>query len=157
MHPLRSLLIDLLALLGREFWQRHQRWIKLFRRWLAHVLHHVAHARHSGASASGRTNASRRTQNFPGGAYAEVVSSKSLGKAVLITHGMANAPAGKVYQAWFQHGQSFSSAGIMPTGPDRTLLLDGDASTASAVGITVEPEGGSSSPTSAPLALITIV
>jgi anti-sigma factor RsiW len=101
-------------------------------------------------------NASRKTQAFPGGSSAEVVASKSLGKAVLVTHGIANAPAGKVYQAWFQHGDSFTSAGIMSSRADQTLLLDGDASTASAVGITVEPEGGSSSPTSAPLALITI-
>lgn len=101
-------------------------------------------------------NASRKTQDFFGGASAEVVASKSLGKAVLITHGMPNAPVGKVYQAWLKHDQSFTSAGIMPARADQTLLLDGDASTASAVGITVEPEGGSSSPTTPPLALIAI-
>lgn len=101
-------------------------------------------------------NASRKTQNWPGGASAEVVASKSVGKAVLITHGMSNPPVGKVYQAWLQHGAAFSSAGIVPSRADQTLLLEGDASTASAVGITVEPEGGSSSPTSSPLALIAI-
>ena len=101
-------------------------------------------------------NASRKTQDFPGGASAEVVSSRALGRAVLVTHSMPNAPAGKVYQAWLQHGETFASAGIMPSRADQTLLLEGDASTASAVGITVEPEGGSSSPTSAPLALINI-
>ena len=101
-------------------------------------------------------SASRKTQGFPGGSTAEVVASRSLGKVVLVTHGMPNAPAGKVYQAWFQHGDTFSSAGIMPSRADQTLLLDGDASTVSAVGITVEPEGGSTSPTSVPLALITI-
>jgi len=104
----------------------------------------------------GDPNASRKTQNFPGGASAEVVASKSVGKAVLVTHGMLNAPSGKVYQAWFQHGDTFTSAGIMPSRADQTLLLEGDASTATAVGITVEPEGGSSSPTSSPLALIAI-
>lgn len=101
-------------------------------------------------------NASRKTQSFPGGASAEVVASKSLGKAVLVTHGLQNPPSGKVYQAWLQHGESFSSAGIMPSRADQTILLDGDSASANAVGITVEPEGGSSSPTSAPLALISI-
>ncbi|MEO7060020.1 MAG: anti-sigma factor [Lapillicoccus sp.] len=101
-------------------------------------------------------NATRKTQQFPGGASAEVVSSKSLGKAVLVTRGMASAPTGKVYQAWFQQGESFAPAGIMSSRADQTLLLDGNASTATAVGITVEPDGGSPSPTSDPIALIRI-
>ena len=98
----------------------------------------------------------RKNEMAPGGASAEVVASRSVGKAVLVTHGMSKPPVGKVYQAWLQHGEAFISAGIMPSRADQTLLLEGDASTASAVGITVEPEGGSSSPTSSPLALIAI-
>jgi hypothetical protein len=41
----------------------------------------------------------------------------------------------------------------MPVDPDQTLLLDGDAATATAVGITVEPAGGSPEPTSEPIAV----
>jgi anti-sigma-K factor RskA len=42
----------------------------------------------------------------------------------------------------------------MPAGAaDRPLLLAGDAATATAAGITVEPAGGSPAPTSEPIAL----
>jgi anti-sigma-K factor RskA len=45
------------------------------------------------------------------------------------------------------------SAGVMPAKADQTVLLQGDAATATAVGITVEPRGGSPEPTSDPIAL----
>jgi anti-sigma-K factor RskA len=38
-------------------------------------------------------------------------------------------------------------------GGDRTLVLRGDAATAKAAGITVEPAGGSARPTTTPIAL----
>ena len=41
----------------------------------------------------------------------------------------------------------------MPDENDATVLLDGDASKATAVGITVEPDGGSPIPTTPPIAL----
>jgi anti-sigma-K factor RskA len=44
-------------------------------------------------------------------------------------------------------------AGMMPEGPDHTMLLEGPAADAIAVGITVEPEGGSPAPTTEPIAL----
>ena len=39
---------------------------------------------------------------------------------------------------------------------DATVLLDGDASRATGVGITVEPDGGSDQPTSQPIAFFTL-
>ena len=44
-------------------------------------------------------------------------------------------------------------AGLMPPGEDNQVVLEGDAAAATAVGITVEPEGGSPEPTSDPIAL----
>ena len=38
---------------------------------------------------------------------------------------------------------TWSPAGLMPDENDATVLLDGDASEATAVGITIEPDGGS--------------
>ena len=59
-----------------------------------------------------------------------------------------------VYQLWLQQpGEGMVSAGVMPVQADQTVLLTGDAATAEAVGITVEPEGGSEQPTSDPIAL----
>ena len=45
------------------------------------------------------------------------------------------------------------SAGLMPVKADQTVVLEGDAATATAAGITVEPEGGSEPPTTEPIAL----
>ena len=44
-------------------------------------------------------------------------------------------------------------AGLMPAKSDQTVLLSGDATDAHAVGITVEPAGGSDEPTTYPIAL----
>ena len=41
----------------------------------------------------------------------------------------------------------------MPDEPDQTVVLEGPPATATAVGITVEPEGGSEQPTSDPIAV----
>ncbi len=93
-------------------------------------------------------------QTFPGGASATLVRSKEVGRAVLITHNMPNAPTGKVYQLWLQNDQgAMTPAGLMPPQSDQTVVLDGNAATAKGAGITVEPAGGSSAPTSEPIAL----
>ncbi|KRF16483.1 anti-sigma factor [Nocardioides sp. Soil797] len=92
--------------------------------------------------------------DLPGGASAEVVRSTSLGKAVLVTHDMPDAPEGKVYQLWLQSPEgTMVSAGLMPRGADQQVMLEGDAGSATAAGITVEPAGGSEAPTSDPIAL----
>jgi len=93
-------------------------------------------------------------KTFPGGASATLVRSKEVGRAVLVTHGMPSAPSGKVYQLWLQTpAGTMSPAGLMPPKSDQTVVLDGDAAAAAGAGITVEPEGGSRTPTSEPIAL----
>ncbi len=79
---------------------------------------------------------------------ATVVRSESLGKAVIQTEDMAPAPEGKVYELWLESKEGeMVPAGLMPDEPDQTFLLEGDAASAKAAGITVEPEGGSTEPT----------
>jgi anti-sigma-K factor RskA len=85
---------------------------------------------------------------------ATVVRSKSQDKAVITTEDMVAAPEGKDYELWFMSPEEeFVAAGLMPDAPDQTVVLDGSAAEAIAVGITVEPEGGSEQPTSDPIAL----
>lgn len=84
---------------------------------------------------------------------ATVVRSKAEDKAVITTEDMVAAPDGKDYELWFIDGDTFTSAGLMPDVADQTVVLDGSASDAAAVGITVEPEGGSKQPTTDPLAI----
>lgn len=92
--------------------------------------------------------------DLPGDAEAKVVRSQSMGKAVLVTHDMQAAPDGMVYQLWLQSPDGvMHPAGTMPSGADHEMMIDGDAATAMAAGITVEPAGGSKAPTSDPIVL----
>ena len=86
------------------------------------------------------------TRTFDDGSTATVTRSKSMRQAVIITEGMADPGEGQVYELWLQREGRMKAAGFMPEGPDNVVLLSGDASTAEAVGITVEPEGGSPTP-----------
>jgi anti-sigma-K factor RskA len=90
------------------------------------------------------------------GARATIVRSESVGRAVLVADHLPAPPSGKAYQAWLAFPErGMVSAGVLPRGSGTTVtyLLQGDASRATAAGITIEPAGGSTSPTSAPLAL----
>jgi anti-sigma factor RsiW len=98
----------------------------------------------------------QRYEKVIGGAKATIVRSASLGKAVIIADHMPAAPDGKDFQVWLdQPNRGMVSAGVMPHGSADTVtvLLDGDAATATGAGITMEPAGGSPAPTGEPLAL----
>lgn len=85
---------------------------------------------------------------------ATVVRSKAEDRAVIVTEDMVSAPEGKDYELWFQTPEeAMVPAGLMPDAPDQTVVLDGPAAEAIAVGITVEPDGGSPEPTTEPIAL----
>ena len=84
---------------------------------------------------------------------ATVTRSKSAGRAVITTEDMVSAPEGKAYELWFIDGDTFTSAGLMPDVEDQTVVLEGSARDAAAVGITVEPESGSEQPTTEPIAV----
>ncbi len=98
-------------------------------------------------------DAKRVTIDLGDAGRATVVRSVSHNAAVIVAEDMAPAPAGKVYELWLWSGDKFVPAGLMPDDANHTTLLEGDASVAEAAGITVEPDGGSSEPTSEPIAL----
>jgi anti-sigma-K factor RskA len=86
-----------------------------------------------------------------------VVRSASLKRAVVKVT-LPPPPAGKVYEVWLQHPDGHMvRAGLIPdvSRARDGVLLEGDAATAIGAGITVEPAGGSNSPTSVPVALVT--
>lgn len=84
---------------------------------------------------------------------ATVVRSKSVGKAVITTQGMASPPTGKVFELWLlSEDGTMRQAGLMPDKPDQTIVFEGDAAQATGAGITVEPMGGSEQPTTPPIA-----
>ncbi len=94
------------------------------------------------------------SETLPGGAGKLTVwRSPSLGRAVMVADHVPAPPAGRTYQLWLQQpGAGMVSAGLMPDTSVPTVLT-GDAATAKAAAITVEPVTGSAHPTSAPIAL----
>ncbi|MCX5139138.1 MULTISPECIES: anti-sigma factor [unclassified Streptomyces] len=105
-------------------------------------------------------DAQTRSGSLEDGGKGTVVVSKSQNRAVFLASGLAEAPAGKVYQLWFDDDGTMRSAGLMQaSGTSPTTyasLLDGPVDQATGMGVTVEPAGGSAQPTSAPLALMNL-
>ena len=92
-------------------------------------------------------DAVRATQPAEGGGSVTLVRSNQLGRAVMVTQGLAAAPAGMAHQAWLkQPSGAMVSGGMMPDGPDVTMLLEGDARDTVGGGISVEPPSGSTQP-----------
>ena len=93
------------------------------------------------------------TQHMAGGGEMTLVRSPSLGRAVLVAHDVPPAGAGKTYQLWLaQPGSGMVSAGLISDTSDTTVLT-GDAATATAAAVSVEPDTGSPKPTTDPVAL----
>ena len=92
-------------------------------------------------------DAVRVTEPVPGGGTLTIVRSASLEASGDGRQRRARtARPGTTYQMWLQQpGQGMVSAGLMPDAEEPTVLT-GDAATAKAAAVTVEPETGSSQP-----------
>ncbi|MEU6987906.1 anti-sigma factor [Streptomyces sp. NPDC046324] len=86
------------------------------------------------------------------GALTTVVASDRQNKAVFTATGLPAPAAGKTYQLWLDHRGTMRPAGFIHQ--DGTVLIDGDTADAAAVGLTLEPSGGSAQPTTPPLLLM---
>lgn len=86
------------------------------------------------------------------GATGKVVVSPYRDRAAFLSSGLPQAPAGRTYQLWFADGGAMRPAGLM-TG-DGAAVLTAPLGRATAVGLTLEPAGGSPLPTTAPLMLL---
>lgn len=103
------------------------------------------------------SDATRVTKEMGSGASATVVLSRELGRAVIVTERMTPPPTGSFYTLWLQTPSGdMEPAGTLPDEPDSVVLLKGDATHATAVGITVEPDPRAKAPTSAPIALFAL-
>lgn len=92
-----------------------------------------------------------RTTN---GALATVVASDRQNQAVFTARNLPAPGAGKTYQLWLDHDGAMRPAGLVHG--DDTVLISGNPADASAVGLTLEPAGGSPQPTTAPLLLVSL-
>jgi anti-sigma-K factor RskA len=89
----------------------------------------------------------------PGGS-ALVVTSRTQNRGLILASGLAEPPSGHVYEAWLRDSTGeMHPAGLLP-GSGLTRLDLNDVSTANGVGLTVEPAGGSPTPTTDPVMLV---
>ncbi|MFE0347567.1 anti-sigma factor [Streptomyces griseoluteus] len=101
-----------------------------------------------------RSTGSARRRPRPTGTagWPSVVMSRQKQKAAFVATGLPALGKGKVYRLWYAgNGITFRSGGLLSgTGgwPGRVLL--GPLGRATAIGITVEPAGGSNQPATTP-------
>ncbi|MGX2993387.1 anti-sigma factor [Streptomyces sp. JNUCC 64] len=86
------------------------------------------------------------------GARTALVVSRRAERAVFTAVDLPAPASGTTYQLWLDHRGTMHPAGFIRR--DGTVLVEGDPSGATAVGLTLEPVGGSSSPTTPPLLLM---
>jgi hypothetical protein len=94
------------------------------------------------------------TMRTSAGGTVTVVFSGQQRAAVVTTMGMTSLPAGRVYQLWVMNPAGARSAGLLtqPNRPNQVLasgVRPGDR-----IGITVEPAGGTSRPTTTPVVAV---
>jgi anti-sigma-K factor RskA len=93
-----------------------------------------------------------------GGGTATVVSSFAQHQMIFTSSGLPKLANAKVYELWFLSTGSARPAGLLPQptdGKTAPVLADG-LSSADKVGVTVEPAGGTSSPTTTPIVVMTL-
>ena len=92
-----------------------------------------------------------------GEARLQVVASPGSGAGAILANGMSAAPNGHAYQLWLLTDDDRAiPAGLLEVGEDGhgEHIMRGDMDGVVAVGITVEPEGGSDAPTTTPFAVL---
>ena len=85
------------------------------------------------------------------GGRVTVVASAALREAVVTATGMVSPSAGRVYQVWVMSPSRARSAGLMA---GAGTLLASAVGPGDRIGITVEPAGGTSKPTTTPVAVL---
>jgi anti-sigma-K factor RskA len=108
------------------------------------------------ATISAAPDSQRASEAVDGGGKATLVWSNSLGRSAVVMDGMPTLAEGKTYELWYISGSIAKSAGtFVPSGSGKQVhILTGKMSDGDTVGITVEPSGGSTHPTTKPVVTI---
>lgn len=83
----------------------------------------------------------------PGGGSMTVAISRQLGDGVVLMEDLPNPPEGKVYQLWLIEGNRPTSIAVMADGQVSGTALVDSIGNADSIGVTLEPTGGSATPT----------
>lgn len=93
------------------------------------------------------------------GGTATVVASRRDGSVVFTSTGLPVLPPSSVYELWFIGSAGVRPAGLMPS-PDpaaaAVLVLASGLAADDAIGVTVEPAGGTDAPTTTPIVVLTL-
>ncbi len=91
-----------------------------------------------------------------GGGTATLIWSDDLGRSAVVVSKLPVLPSGKTYELWYIAGSRVTPAGTFRPAADGSMaqMLTGRMSEGDTVGITVEPAGGSTSPTTKPVVAI---
>lgn len=92
----------------------------------------------------------------PDGAMGRAVVSPSRGEAMFVVDGMDPAPADHTYELWLIGEAGAQPAGMFDVDDEGhwSDMVTGDFRDAAAIGITIEPMGGSPEPTSEPVMVL---
>jgi anti-sigma-K factor RskA len=105
------------------------------------------------SSVTGAADARSETMETSLGGTVTMVVSARQGEAVVTATGMPSLSSARVYQLWIMSGSHARSVGFLSgTGPVLAAgVVPGDR-----IGVTVEPAGGTSSPTTAPVVIMPV-
>ena len=100
-------------------------------------------------------DAQSQTLEVEGGGEVTLVSSADQGRSGVVVEGLPYLGADQTYELWYIDDAGADSAGTFDvSGSETWRVLDGSFTPGVAVGITVEPAGGSPQPTTEPIVVI---
>ncbi|MBF0671977.1 MAG: anti-sigma factor [Salinibacterium sp.] len=101
-------------------------------------------------------DAQQAVTEMEGGGQVTLIWSAEQARSAIMVDAMPPAPEGKTYQLWYiRAGDPIPDATFEAADEGKTWrVLDGAMTGGDAVGVTLEPEGGSQEPSSAPLVVV---
>lgn len=94
----------------------------------------------------------RQTVDISTGGTATLVWSLALERSALMVDGMKGLPAGSTYELWYIDADGATPAGTFDG--QGSVVLAGQMSAGDTIGVTVEPAGGSKTPTTDPVVVV---
>jgi len=107
------------------------------------------------AQVMGAADKQQVTADVAGGGTATIAWSNEQESSVVMVDGVAALPSDKVYELWYIDGNGARPAGTFSVDSDSEWrVLDGKMKTGDQIGVTVEPAGGSDTPTTDPIVAV---
>lgn len=99
----------------------------------------------------------RRTVDVSSGGSATVIWSVSQRRSALLGTGMTKLPSSLTYELWYIGADGAKPAGTFDVDGSTTqsVVLTGKMSAGDSIGVTIEPAGGSTKPSTDPIAVVT--